>query len=228
MRIQGPETSLPWQPRGVDPAERETAATYEQIADAYQARQLRDEWQSQWLSVLMARLVPLVAPRMPSSAAEPLALDLGCGPGVHLPRLAELGFRPFGLDRSAAMLSLARAAGHTVVRADLRALPLQDGVAAAAWSSFALLHLAPADLARAFSEIARVLAPGGAAALTFAGGELSYREPVSYSPVLHRTYHPVSASQVTQLAREAGLTMVDQGADPGASRGAHWAMLARR
>lgn len=109
-------------------------------------------------------------------------LDVGCGPGRHARALAERGIQVVGLDVSATFAGLAaRDApdGLTVVRADARRVPLADGWADAAISlcqgAFGLSGPPePGEGAEAvdhadgavLGEVARVLRPGGAAALS--------------------------------------------------------------
>lgn len=95
------------------------------------------------------------------------ALDVGCGPGVDLPWLAE-AVGPtgsvIGLDHEYAMLARARTtvAPYPQVRLELgdaHALPMADNTVDRAHADRVLQHLErPAD---AIAELARVLRPGG-------------------------------------------------------------------
>jgi SAM-dependent methyltransferase len=93
---------------------------------------------------------------------EGRCLDLGCGTGVHLPLLRELGWRVTGVDISADMLRRAReraAPDCDLVRADLSVLPFPDALFDAAVSI--LVHTDVDDYAAVLNETARVLRPGG-------------------------------------------------------------------
>jgi ubiquinone/menaquinone biosynthesis C-methylase UbiE len=88
-------------------------------------------------------------------------LDVGCGTGRLTLALAERGAKVWGVDSSEEMLAQARAvAGRTVGlklgRAE--ALPFKDG-----WFERVVLRLVVhlIDRERAFTEVARVVAPGG-------------------------------------------------------------------
>jgi SAM-dependent methyltransferase len=91
-------------------------------------------------------------------------LDLACGTG--LVAVAGRGAQPVGLDFSAAMLAVARAA-HPEIRfeqGDAEALPFADASFDAVVSNFGVHHFP--DPIRALSEAHRVLRPGGRVAFT--------------------------------------------------------------
>jgi SAM-dependent methyltransferase len=90
--------------------------------------------------------------------------DLGCGTGESLVELAAVVGHVIGVDQAQPMLeaAAARVAGARNVelrQGELEALPLADGEVDAALCMLVLHHVV--DLPRAFSEIGRVLRPGG-------------------------------------------------------------------
>lgn len=90
--------------------------------------------------------------------------DLGCGTGAFTAELARSGARVIGVDRSAAMLRLARRAtrGQANVelhQASLEALPIPDRACDAALLLLVLSYVA--DVEPVLREARRVLAPGG-------------------------------------------------------------------
>jgi SAM-dependent methyltransferase len=93
-----------------------------------------------------------------------VAVDLGCGTGFVATELGRRGWRPVGVDFSAPMLAAARRAAPSLAlaRGLGEALPLHDAAASLLTCGTAFHWLAPAP---ALAEIARVLAPGGWAAL---------------------------------------------------------------
>lgn len=93
-------------------------------------------------------------------------LDVGCGPGIMLAAALARGARPTGVDVSPGMLAEARRLHPSVelVEADAADLPLPDVTFHAAVGNFVLNHLPAPE--KAVAEVARVLAPGGAVALS--------------------------------------------------------------
>ena len=87
-------------------------------------------------------------------------LEIGCGEGTNLARLARLG-APIGIDRYPAKARFAAAAvpRARVAAADATALPFRDGAFASVLVRDLLHHLP--DPRRAMAEAVRVLAPGG-------------------------------------------------------------------
>lgn len=99
-----------------------------------------------------------------------VVLELGCGPGLYARRLAGRfpGLRVVGVDHSMAQLRHARRAaraadlaGCSFVRADVRALPFDDGSVDAVVVS--RLFIVLDERAEALAEMHRVLRPGGRA-----------------------------------------------------------------
>lgn len=97
--------------------------------------------------------------RLPAGS---LVIDLAAGTGDLCNELQERGHRPIGVDLSWGMLAHARTS-VSLVQADALRLPLTTGAAAGATCGFALRNLA--DLDAFFTELARVVRPGGRVAL---------------------------------------------------------------
>jgi len=89
-------------------------------------------------------------------------LDLACGTGDLCTELVRSGHRPVGVDLSFGMLVAARTRAP-LVHADVLGLPVPDGAVDGVTCGFALRNLE--DLPRFFTELARVVRPGGRIAL---------------------------------------------------------------
>ena len=118
---------------------------------------------------LTARItLVLAAPLLDAAGvgAGTRVLDLGCGPGVVCGLAAERGAMPTGVDVAPGMLAEARLRHPELsfVEADAVALPFEDGSFEACVGGFVLNHLPEPEAA--VDELARVLAPGGALALS--------------------------------------------------------------
>jgi ubiquinone/menaquinone biosynthesis C-methylase UbiE len=89
-------------------------------------------------------------------------LDLGCGPGDGLPRIAAAGGSAFGLDYSEGMLKTAgaeRAAHGRLVRGDAGRLPFKTGSLDKVVCTNSFHHYP--DQPAALAELRRVLKKGG-------------------------------------------------------------------
>jgi SAM-dependent methyltransferase len=89
------------------------------------------------------------------------ALDVACGTGRHTRQLIRLGHRVVGVDHTREMLAVARRElpEAEFAEADLRALPLPDGMFDLVVCGLALAHVG--DISGATRELARVLRTGG-------------------------------------------------------------------
>jgi SAM-dependent methyltransferase len=89
------------------------------------------------------------------------ALEVGCGPGHITAMMAETGATVTGVDLVPAMIALARTLHPEIafVEANAEQLPFADDTFDAVLINFAIHHFARPDAV--FTEIRRVLAPGG-------------------------------------------------------------------
>lgn len=95
-------------------------------------------------------------------------VDLGCGPGWHVPALPQPSV---ALDASRAMLDLVsgHAPGAPRVRADLARLPFSPGSIAAAFATKAYVHLGAPEVPRALADLHRALDRDAPIVLSFFG-----------------------------------------------------------
>jgi SAM-dependent methyltransferase len=87
-------------------------------------------------------------------------LEPGCGSGRVLEPLARRGLQVVGIDRSAAMVELARARGVEAVVADMTDFELGRTFDGAVCPINTLAHLSPEELARHLERMGRHLRPG--------------------------------------------------------------------
>jgi len=99
--------------------------------------------------------------------------DVGCGTGRLEPYLAARGLSPRGIDLSPEMIRVAHRdhPGFDFNVADLRELPFGDASLAGVVCWYSLMYLAPSDRPAAFSELARVVKPGGYLVTAFKAGD---------------------------------------------------------
>jgi ubiquinone/menaquinone biosynthesis C-methylase UbiE len=99
--------------------------------------------------------------------------DIGCGTGRLAPYVAARGLSPRGVDLSPEMIRVARRdhPGFEFDVADLRDLPFEDASLAGVLCWYSLIFLAPCDRGAAFSELARVVKPGGYLVTAFKAGD---------------------------------------------------------
>jgi SAM-dependent methyltransferase len=104
-------------------------------------------------------------------------VDVGCGTGRLEPCLAAGGLSPRGIDLSPEMIRVARRdhPGFGFDVADLRQLPFADASLAGVVCWYSLMYLTPSDRPAAFSELARVLKPGGYLVTAFKAGDSQLR-----------------------------------------------------
>lgn len=92
-------------------------------------------------------------------ARDKIALEVGCGTGLILGRVAQFAKDATGIDLSGGMLEKAAARGLHVAQASATELPIATGSVDVAYSFKVLAHIP--DIAGAMREMARVVRPGG-------------------------------------------------------------------
>jgi demethylmenaquinone methyltransferase / 2-methoxy-6-polyprenyl-1,4-benzoquinol methylase len=155
-----------------------------------------------------------------------IVFDLACGTGDLCRELDRAGYRAVGFDFAIEMLRTANT-GSPLVQADVLRLPVGDASADGITCGFALRNVV--SLAELFTEVARVIRPGGAIALLDAsrpdnrilraghavyferivpliGGALSDREAYRYLP-RSMAYLP-STSEMVAMLRRAGFPSI--------------------
>jgi len=92
-------------------------------------------------------------------------LEVGCGTGLILARIAPAARSAVGLDLSPGMLAKARARGLRVVEGSATDLPFGDATFDVVYSYKVLAHVR--EIGRAVADMARVTRPGGHLLLEF-------------------------------------------------------------
>jgi SAM-dependent methyltransferase len=138
-------------------------------------------------------------------------LDIGCGPGHTTAYLTALGLMATGVDLSPKMIE--RAAGifpqSRFVVGDFFALPYETSSIAGILAFYCIVHLTPAQLVPAFSEMFRVLSGGSVLLLSFhVGSEVVHAENfLDTDAVLDFTFF--EPFQVEAALRTAGFDPID-------------------
>ncbi len=145
-----------------------TAAGYDRVARAY-ADRFYHELEHKPLD---RALLDCLAAELRGTGKYVVA-DVGCGPGQIARALHERGVDTIGVDVSPEMIAVARRLAPHIPFAcgSMLALDAADGTWAGIVAFYAIIHLEAAELATAFREFRRVLAPGGLVFLSFHVGE---------------------------------------------------------
>jgi SAM-dependent methyltransferase len=131
------------------------------------------------------------------------ALDLGCGTGANLARLAPWVRRAIGVDREPAMLRaaaerLAHLPHVTLLEGPLESLPLDDATVDLALCTLVLHHVD--DPAQALAEARRVLRPGGRLAVV----DMLPHDRGDWRHTMGHRWLGFAPSQLRSWAQEAG------------------------
>jgi ubiquinone/menaquinone biosynthesis C-methylase UbiE len=175
--------------------------------DGWDWRSRGEEWNDsvEWKQALIDHVL------LPTIPAGGDVLEIGPGGGRWSAVLQPRSRRLVLVDVSPRVLELCRErfAGADNVELVLSSgceLPgVGDGSIAAIWSFDVFVHVAPADQAAYLGEIARVLEPGGVAAIHHADGRNRGRLPSR-----HGWRSPMSRELFAKLARERGLEVERQ------------------
>lgn len=116
-------------------------------------------------------------------------LDLGCGNGRHVVAFQQQGFSVTGFDISPTGLTLTRewledaALPIQLIQGDIyHHLPFEQGAFQGLFSTQVIHHALLAEVRGCIQEIWRVLAPGGLAFVTVAGGNRGNRKSREIEP----------------------------------------------
>lgn len=115
---------------------------------------------------------PLLAEWASLLSQPALLLDLGCGAGQDTRYLTARGHRVIGLDRTISLLRFAkgRMASLPLVLADMRALPVRDGMLDGIWAAASLMHVPKPVARQVLAELRDCVRPDGLLAATVTHG----------------------------------------------------------
>ncbi len=156
-----------------------------------------------WYAGMRAISRSLAASATAAPHARPRLLDAGCGTGVNLQHLRDLG-TPVGIDLSRDALAFCQKRGVTAVQGSVLALPFPDGAFDWVTSFDVLYHRWVTDDVAAASELARVLAPGGHLLLRVPALKILWG---AHDEAVH-SRHRYTTADVRTLLAKAGLTPV--------------------
>lgn len=142
-------------------------------------------------------------------------LDLGCGAGRHLEVLRRTNPAAFGMDLSAALLSLAPGDLRPwLLRGDMRALPVKDAVLSGACLWFTPFgYFSDAQNCALMLDLGRILRPGGALLMDYLNAGLVARDLVP-EDTLERAGVRVQSRRTIEgnrIVKRMTLTQVDTG-----------------
>lgn len=133
---------------------------FDAIADAYDVQIPESRRQA-----LLDRKTGLMRDELQRLGVGRRGLDVGCGQGAYVARMREIGFDVAGIDSSAGQVTLAArhvAAAGIISIGSVLHIPAADASYDFAYIINVLHHLLSVDeQRRAFSELLRVLSPGG-------------------------------------------------------------------
>ncbi|MFI7500632.1 class I SAM-dependent DNA methyltransferase [Streptomyces sp. NPDC049687] len=134
--------------------------------------------------------------------------DLGCGPGWVTGFLASLGLEMSGLDLSESMLAIARREnpGIRFEQGSMLELGFPDGALAGVVSFYSSIHTPVDELPSLFSELHRVLAPGGLLFLGFQVGDEPRRYDRPWGHDVALDFERRRPERMTGLLTAAGFT----------------------
>jgi ubiquinone/menaquinone biosynthesis C-methylase UbiE len=172
---------------------------YDLVADEY-ARRIYDELRHKPLD---CQLLDRFAKTVRNGR---ITCDLGCGPGHVASYLHGRGIEVCGMDLSPGMVSRARELnpGIEFNQGDMRSLPVGANAWAGITAFYAIVNLAPADVAHALHEMMRVLVPSGRLLLSFHIGEDTTQVEELWNSGASLEFHFFRVNTVAGYIRLAG------------------------
>jgi ubiquinone/menaquinone biosynthesis C-methylase UbiE len=161
-----------------------TRAYYDEFSHAYEAHRRPND--PDGYHAMIDDLEVAIASRYARGSE---VLEVGCGTGLILERLARVARKATGIDLSPGMLSKARARGLDVHEGSATHLPFPDASFDVTCAFKVLAHVP--DVGRALAEMVRVTRPGGVALAEF-------YNPISLRGLVKRIGPPGKISRFTK------------------------------
>jgi ubiquinone/menaquinone biosynthesis C-methylase UbiE len=179
--------------------------SYDALAERYSA-ELGEELVYKPLDrALLAMLVEQLPPDTPIA-------DLGCGPGHVAAWLSAQGVPTIGIDMSPGMVAVG-SREHPEVEfrlGDLLSLPASDNEFGSAVAFYSIIHLMRDELGPAFSEVRRVLVPGGRLLLAFHVGDEVRHVDELWGQSVDLDFRFLDAREVVKVLHAAGFDVEAQ------------------
>jgi ubiquinone/menaquinone biosynthesis C-methylase UbiE len=136
-------------------------------------------------------------------------VEIGCGPGQVSRFLRDHGATVSGIDLSSAMVEQAERLNPDIQFrvGDMTALDLPDGSVAAIVAFYAIVNLTGALRQRAFSEMARVLAPGGELLLSFHVGDEVLDPKEMWGKPVEMSFYMLDPAKIRNELQSVGLSV---------------------
>ncbi|MFM7070140.1 MAG: methyltransferase domain-containing protein, partial [Actinomycetes bacterium] len=181
----------------------------EELPDAHQSTlEVYERRATEWQAQRPGRLDEAVVFARRALATGGPTIDVGCGPGWHLPVLPP---DTIAVDGARSMLDLAaaRAPSCAGVQADLRALPFRRHSCGAAWANKSYVHLDRRLVPRALWDLHRVVRPDGVAFVSVFMGD-SEHETYEGDPFAGRSFSLWTEPLLAAVVEGAGFDVLDR------------------
>src|ERR1700731_5106111 len=181
---------------------KKTQLSYDRLADEY-VRRIYEELQHKPLD---RQLLDQFSARVRGNG---LVCDLGCGPGHVARYLRVQGAQVFGIDLSPELVQRARRLnpGIEFQQGNIFALDAPEAAWAGIVAFYSIIHVPRPDHMVVFSEMRRVLQPGGLLLLAFHVGDEIVHFDSWWDQTVSIDFHFFRSDEVADSLRSAGFTV---------------------
>jgi len=145
-------------------------------------------------------------------------IDIGCGPGQHSAKFAELGFSVVGIDYSYEMIKKAKELYSGVRKTDFRQMDMMDvgkefdpNTFNAAWISASLIHVPESKVPQFLQDLHTILVSGGRAYIGLKGGKQGSEvvKESKYGKEMQREFIFWQKDNFDKLLADQGFKIID-------------------